>query len=144
MKVKAVLRRNWRFIFCLSVLVMLLLMLLGIRKSVAMIPLIIMAAVVGGFIPFLAGLVSGFLINSALAGSLFVIGLLLVWVFAKGISYGEFVLNRVTVLSMQGVIVLILSIVWYGICGSIGGDVGSMLRKKIKRDQERPTDEVGT
>ena len=90
-----------------------------------------------GLFPCLLGGVAGFFARklSGLAGVLAAMAFLLVWLTASPplwVSHGDYILNRLNVVdSFENILRLILSMVWYGSLGGIGGEIGGKFRKKI-------------
>ncbi len=105
--------------------------------TLAIIPLVIVLAVIYGFFPCLLGTLAGFSIKkfSVLAGALAAAAFLVLWLAASPplyISYGSHTLNRVNIWNdYTNVLAFIVSIVMYAACGAIGGEIGGKLRSKL-------------
>jgi len=116
-----------------------LMLIILLRGTLAVIPLAIVVAVIYGFFPCLLGTIAGFSIRkfSVLAGALAAAAFLVLWLAASPplyISYGNLTLNRENVWhDYKNVLAFIVSIVMYGACGAIGGEIGAKLRSKLIR-----------
>jgi hypothetical protein len=114
---------------------LMLIILLG--GTLAVIPLAVVVAVIYGFFPCLLGTIAGFSIRrfSVLAGALAAAAFLVLWLAASPplyISYGNYTLNRINIWhDYRNVLAFIVSVVMYGACGSIGGEVGGKIRSKL-------------
>ncbi len=114
-----------------------LMLIILLRGTLAIIPLAIVVAVIYGFFPCLLGTLAGFSVRkfSVLAGALVAAAFLVLWLAASPplyISYGNHTLNRANLWhDYKNVLAFIVSIVMYGACGAIGGELGGKLRSKL-------------
>jgi len=114
-----------------------LILIVLLRGLIALIPLVILVAVICGLLPLLLGALAGFLVKkcNVLAGGLTAIAFLLIWLAASPplqISYGDYVLNRLNFWhDYENLLSFIVCIVIYGAYGSIGGELGGKLRSKL-------------
>ena len=104
----------------------------------SLIPLVLAVAILYGLFPFLIGAFFGFIVkraNVSIASIMAVLALLLL-IFASPelrLSYGHLLLNP-NDFPNSGRIVwkLVVSIVWYGVCGAIGGEFGEKIKKRFE------------
>lgn len=117
---------------------MLIILLRGtLAGTLALIPSVLIVAVIYGFFPCLLGTLAGFSLRrfSELAGALAAAAFLVLWLAASPplyISYGSHTLNRINIWNdYTNVLAFIVSIVMYAACGAIGGELGGKLRSKL-------------
>lgn len=110
---------------------------LCLGRSLTLILLIIVGAVVSGSLPFLLGVLAGFFAKKfpVLAGSIAAIAFLLLTIIAVSanlwVPHSERILHSFSIgWDLQSILGLILSLVWYGAWGAIGGEIAGKLRRK--------------
>lgn len=123
----------------LTFLILIILLRGTFAGILAIIPFVLVVAVICGFFPCLLGTLAGFSIRkySAPAGALAAAAFLLLWLAASPplhIPYGSHTLNRINVWhDYKNVLTFIVSIVMYAAFGAIGGEIGGKLRSKLTR-----------